>query len=45
MKLFNNDLIYPPHKLKDIENKNGVRWNIGLLKNFLITKHFNKIGK
>lgn len=45
MKLFRDELIYPPHKLRDIENKNGVRWNVGLLKTLLITKHFNKLGK
>lgn len=44
MKLFNNDLIYPPHKLKDIENKNGVRWNIKLLKDTLLAKHLFKIN-
>jgi hypothetical protein len=41
--LFNDDLIYPPNKIKDIHNINNVRLNRSLLKSFLWLRHVNNI--
>lgn len=39
--LFNDGLIYPPHKIRDTNQSCGVRYNLSVLKSVIEAKRFN----
>lgn len=42
MNIF-KEKVYPPQKLREIDNISGVNWNLKLLKSLTWIEHFSKI--